>query len=105
MLSESMESVVEGMEQLDSNGRVRLMEEIGKLHGMTLTLFTLLHSQAHKDHDCELRFPKDIVDGYLEAWHKDVYTSIEITCAANGIDFEPDPNKEVRDEILRESSD
>ena len=102
-LDGALEAMIEGMEILPSDKRLLLLEEIGRLHGMGLTLLALLTSQDHKDHeDCNLKYPKEVIDGYLDAWNKDVYHSIQLTCEANGIDYVPDPNKELRDEILAE---
>ena len=106
MLDKAFEQVVAGMEQMDSEDRITLLESIGRLHGMSLTLFTLLEAVDHKDHEaheCGLKYPKDIVEGYFSAFRKDVDASIEMTCVANGFEYAPDPNKEVRDEILAES--
>ena len=103
-MHDSTEAMIKGMEMLDSDDRVKLLEDIGRLHGVSLTLFTLLEATDHADHKCELSFPKAIIDGYMEAFHKDVYSSVEMTCIANGIDYAPDPNKEVRDEILNSST-
>jgi len=104
-LDSAVEAMVEGMELMPPELRIKLLEEIGRLHGMSLTLFALLESQEHKEHECRLSFPKQLVDDYLEAWHKDVYSSMEMSCAANGLAYAPDPNKELRDEILAESDD
>ena len=99
MLEKAFDSVVEGMAQLDTNRRVRLLEEIGRLHGMTITLFAILEGEGEGS-----KYPKEIVDGYMSAFNKDLQRSIAMTCAANGLELAPDPNKEVRDEILGEGN-
>ena len=106
MLDKAFEQVVAGMEQMDTDDRITLLEGVGKLHGMTLTLFTLLEAVDHKDHEdheCGLKYPKDIIDGYIDSFTKDVESSMEMTCAVNDIAYATDPNKEVRDEILSEA--
>ena len=102
MTDRAMEAMIAGMESLNSEGRLKLLENIGELHGMSLTLFALLEAKEHEDHDCKLSYPKTTIDGYLEVFLKDVYGSIELTCDANSIVYAPDPNKKVRDEILKD---
>ena len=101
-MDKALKAMVEGMEMLDSELRIKLLEEIGRLHGISLTLFALLESQEHTGHadDCPVKYPKFVVDGYMEAFSKDVYSSIQLTCEVNGIEYTADPNKKVRDEIL-----
>lgn len=102
-LDTAFTDLVGSMNELDSKERIELLEAVGRLHGMSLTLFALLETVDHKDHDCKLKYPKTIVEGYLDAFGKDVASSMEMTSIANGLEYAPDPNKKVRDEILKEA--
>jgi hypothetical protein len=97
--SEALEVLIDGMTELDTKRRVMLLEKIGRLHGMAVTMFSIMET-----YDGCHNSPKDIVSGYLEAFGKDVTTSVELTCDANGMEYDRDPNKTVREEILNEEN-
>lgn len=101
-MKEALAGLLAGMEVLDEEGRLALLEEVGKLHGIGIAAFTMILASEHRGHDCDLTHPKDIVKDYLEAFRKDLYTSLEATCEINGIPFARDPNAKLREEIENE---
>lgn len=55
---------------------------------------------------CSLHIPdegmsvKEFTEGFMGAITKDVLSSVAMSCKANGWEFHPDPNKELRDELI-----
>ena len=102
-----MELFASRMAEAPAEKRLDLLHGIDNLHVMLFVSWIVMEAHDHKDHGKECEFAegmKGIAETYLETFTASVMGSIEATCAVNGMVFAPDPNKELRDEILREGS-
>ena len=87
----------------DSATRIALLQIVSELHLASLVTFLAVESAEHQKHsDCDLKYPSKGADAYLKEFRKDLESSLQTTCILNGLEYCPDPNKELRDEILNE---
>jgi len=89
----------------DDMARRKMLEAVSEMHLITFVAWLGLELNDHDGHpeECPFQNVEKVVDSYIEAIGKDIRTSMMATCAANGVEYVPDPNKEVRDAILAES--
>jgi hypothetical protein len=98
-----LDEIVGDMVDADAKTRIKILESMSELHLVSFVTWLGTNIMVdHVDHadDCPYKNPKELVDKYVECFAKDLEASVEATCLANGVQYVPDPNKEVRDEIL-----
>lgn len=106
MLSSVTEAIATKMVELDDEDRMKMLEGVDQMHVVAFVTWLGLELGDHDDcpEQCPFQNPKEVVEGYVEQFSKSLHKSIEMTCEANDIPYAPDPNKEVRDEILSQGN-
>jgi hypothetical protein len=106
VIDELNEALIDAMVQGSEKARLKLLQTVDNAHVMLFVTWAMTERVDHEGHgeDCSFHNMKDLTEGYLEQFTMSITKSIQATCEANGISYMPDPNKEVRDEILAEGN-
>ena len=96
---EAMEEVEEAITRalmIDLDNQVHYIKAVTSLY---IKCVTVVCSLQKPEPDMSV---KEFTEGFTEAVRKDIISSVAMTCKVNGWEFHPDPNKDLRDEILNE---
>lgn len=99
------EAIIDLMMSKGDKERLQTLEAIDQMHVIAFVAWFGAELSGHEEcgEYCPYGNPEDVVDSYIKQFASSLHMSMEATCIANGVKYRKDPNKEVRDEILREN--
>jgi hypothetical protein len=101
-----MDAITVRMVKMNDEERMTMLQAVDNTHVAAFVTWITLEQVDHENcgENCAFKNMEHVTESYINQFASALRKSVSATCEANGMEYAPDPNKEVRDEILAESN-